>query len=530
MRLTSRASTSSSARCCPAAVTAPRDRRISTQNDPVLTTLKKHAQSIEVWGIIMMKPTYTIAIAAIFMVAAFAGIALSGDDADAEAGADGKYTVAFAVGDVTYNKSYDNESIVLPALKDVVASADDAYFQGWSNGEGQVLAAGSQYTIDNASGVPTLTAKFTTYSISFTDLKLDDEAESETYGELIEGDAVDIEGFDAINAGTTVKLPEATDAMKIEGYQFVGWKIGDVTYAAGDEIKITSNLKAVAVYNDGFIVTLVAGEYSVEEKSIGLNSVFVPTLEGNTFIGWYDPAGKMAFDAKGKLVEGYVFTADVILTAKFEANTNVVTFMVGDEIYSKITVPYNDVCAEPKLPAGYAAWGSKVVEQVTGEDGTVTEVVKYVEFDFTKAITAATTLYAIAAEEVPDDNLYVTFNIEGVTYGPYVVSERFSIPQTDREGYNFLGWTVEGGDGTKLTSSQVQNYEYTEDVTFVAVYEVAEPPAPEEPAFYETSMGQIAIVIVIFAILAFGYGVYSNAFGLKDKLFGYTIQKKEKKE
>ena len=150
---------------------------------------------------------------------------------------------------------------------------------------------------------------------------------------------------------------------------------------------------------------------------------------------------------------------------------------------------------------------------------------------FTRPITANVTLYAVAADvPVPDESIYATFNIEGTIYGPYKVTDRFSIPQTDREGYNFLGWTVEGGDGTKLTSAQVQNYEYTEDVTFVAVYEVAEPPAPEEPAFYETSMGQIAIVIVIFAILAFGYGVYSNAFGLKDKLFGYTIQKKEKKE
>ena len=56
-------------------------------------------------------------------------------------------------------------------------------------------------------------------------------------------------------------------------------------------------------------------------------------------------------------------------------------------------------------------------------------------------------------------------------------------------------------------------------------------PAPaEEPAFYETTTGQVAIVIVVFALLFFGYAVYSNMGGIKGKLFGYTISKKEKKE
>ena len=83
---------------------------------------------------------------------------------------------------------------------------------------------------------------------------------------------------------------------------------------------------------------------------------------------------------------------------------------------------------------------------------------------------------------------------------------------------------------TEKVQSDIRTGVYTEDTVFVAVYEIAEPPAPEEPAFYETTTGQVAIVFIVFIVLLFGYGVYSNAFGLKDKLFGYKITKKSKED
>lgn len=46
---------------------------------------------------------------------------------------------------------------------------------------------------------------------------------------------------------------------------------------------------------------------------------------------------------------------------------------------------------------------------------------------------------------------------------------------TDRENYIFLGWTLDGGDGTVMTQQEIlDKYTYlTEDLTFVAVYAVA---------------------------------------------------------
>ena len=254
-----------------------------------------------------------------------------------------------------------------------------------------------------------------------------------------------------------------------------------------------------------------------------------PVKDNYEFIGWFDAAGVKytVDDPKTEDVdEGYKFTADTTFTASFEPAQLTVTLITGDKTVTQIAA-YGKVYAMPALDDGYAYWATKVVKEVTGEDGTVTTVEEYVKFDFSKALTEDVILYAIAEEEVPDESIYATFNIEGTIYGPYKVSDRFSIPQTDREGYNFLGWTVQGGDGTLLTSAQVQNYQYTEDVTFIANYVAVEPPAPEEPAFYETTTGQAAIVLVVFVIVLFVAAVYMNIGGLREKLFGWKITRKD---
>ena len=473
----------------------------------------------------MMKPTYTIAIAAIFMVAAFAGIAMVDDEADA-VDAEAITSVAYSDGVNSRVVAVSGESIDIMSVTEAFGDDITKTLKYWVSTSGITYSADDTVLVANINAADVIDGRFVltaVYNATTVDFIVD--------GKVVKEDTP---------AGEPLKVTEVPEIADKDGFTFAGWdwsgddsdkvytsaEVAELTVAVGQ----TFTAKFQEVYDVYWVVNGIITD-SCDTKE-GVVAPADPIQENYTFVGWYDANGVKytVDDPKTENVdEGYKVTANTTFTAKFEPVNLNVTLITGDKSVTQIAA-YGEVYAKPALDAGYAYWATKVVEQVTGEDGTVTENVKYVEFDFSKPLKENVTLYAIAAEEVPDTNLYVTFNIEGVTYGPYVVSERFSIPQTDREGYNFLGWTVEGGDGTKLTSAQVQNYEYTEDVTFVAVYEVAEPPAPEEPAFYETSMGQIAIVIVIFAILAFGYGVYSNAFGLKDKLFGYTIQKKEKKE
>ena len=341
-----------------------------------------------------------------------------------------------------------------------------------------------------------------------------------------------------ITEGKVTLSDELLDAIGALGKDrsFKGW-----FDAAGNELEAETgegNENTFAVSKDATYTAKVIDVYTVAWVVDGITvsegtseapakPASNPSKDNYTFTGWYDADGmKYVTDGDAK----YVFSKDTTFTAKFEADLVSVTFMVGDAEYDSMEVRYGGTASKVALPEGYAYWAVQTKAPVYTEDGvTVVTPAEYAEYDFSKAVTSSLTLYAIAAETPePDESIYATFNIEGTIYGPYKVTDRFSIPQTDREGYEFLGWTVQGGDGTKLTSVQVQNYQYTEDVTFVAVYEVVEPPAPEEPGFFETSTGKTVAVLIAFVVILLIAAVYLNLWDLRTKLFGWKIERKGK--
>lgn len=471
--------------------------------------------------------------AAIMVAAVFAGVVLIDDEADAvEVGdivavsyTDGKFTSSEVLGE-------DAQSITIDAITDY-DSMESENFECWTSASGTPYYAGAKIAIatisadDLVNGVFVLTAHYKVTTVNFIGAD----------GEII-------------GAGQTPGSVTVPEAPAVEGKVFVGWlySIDNKVYKVYDEgegadaddniTKVIGSAKAgetfTAQYSGVYTVTwVVDGVTIATQKSNELTQPSDPVKANYNFVGWAVDGKVVSVMDQGKIVipADYAFTDDTKFVAEFKPIQLTVTLMVDGKEYGTQTVLYNDRMVAPALPADCAYWATMTKEAVLDENGNIVEPAEYTQFNFPAVITSNMTLYAIAGDKpVPDESIYATFNIEGTIYGPYKVTDRFSIPQTDREGYNFLGWTVQGGDGTRLTSEQVQNYQYTKDVTFVAIYEVAEPPAPEEPAFYETTTGQVAIIIVVFALLFFGYAVYSNMGGLKDKLFGYTISKKEKKE
>ena len=150
-----------------------------------------------------------------------------------------------------------------------------------------------------------------------------------------------------------------------------------------------------------------------------------------------------------------------------------VAFVAGETEVAKITVLEGTaVPAEqiPALPEGYKAW----------------------DFDFEALINENTVVKAVAEEA----SFNVTFQIEGKT-DVTQKSDSLTVPATYREGYEFQGWVVAG------TSDYVDpmEYAYTGDVTFVAIYRSIAPVAPEEPGFFETTSGQIALVVIVIVVL-----------------------------
>lgn len=475
---------------------------------------------------IMKTSQIMIAIAAMLMAASFAGIVVFDDEADAE-------PAAFT--QVVYKIDENNVKADMVTGDTFVAKSPEELgltfkgtFQYWSCGD-LVFVPGQTYstTLEGASnGSITLTAKVmlptTVAIVNGDDTKpvTVDEVVNTIKGINTESKDADFAGWLYSKDNKVYILNEAKDklvtidANKTE----IVLEAGETLTAQYEKIfKITwyaNNVKA------GEGTTAVGGDIGMPDTE--------PDMDNYVFLGWYDANG-VKYDEK------YKFTGDTEFTAKYQPVNFTVTFNMGD--FSKeVLVPYDTTVAPIQLDAGYSGWATKEVKPVLdaegkpvlNEDGTPKTEDVYTAFDFSTKITEDIELYAVAAEVIPDDNLYVTFNIEGVTYGPYVVSERFSIPQTDREGYEFLGWTVQGGDGTKLTSAQVQNYQYTEDVTFVAVYEVVEPPAPEEPGFFETSTGKTVAVLIAFVVILLIAAVYLNLWDLRTKLFGWKIERKGK--
>lgn len=468
-------------------------------------------------------------------VAVFAGIVIA-DDADAATAT----TVQFkdGTGNVHVGEVSEDGFILIPTPADVDFATER--FEYWyidnSGSEivykpGQSIKLSSLNDYADKNEIVVFNAKYT--KPTSIDFIVDDKSTPVTPSGEPGSEIIDLSG---------IKEPSK------DGFNFIGWKYNntDSIYQIDD---IITNLNTEPV--EGKVVPKVGDTFTAEfqpvitvswqyddgrsiaigdndDTTTDVGAIAMPADPYNpnhTFVGWKvlngDGTIVIKADADESTVEKYLesLTESMTFVAYFEPNTLTLPLVVDGEAYGTAKVAYGDILIEPTLPAGYGAWGV----ETTAEDGTVT--VK--EFDFSKPVTEVVTLVAIPVEDVPDESIYATFNIEGTIYGPYKVSDRFSIPQTDREGYNFLGWTVQGGDGTLLTSAQVQNYQYTEDVTFIANYVAVEPPAPEEPAFYETTTGQAAIVLVVFVIVLFVAAVYMNIGGLREKLFGWKITRKD---
>lgn len=324
--------------------------------------------------------------------------------------------------------------------------------------------------------------------------------------------------------------------LKIDGGSIVGDKAGfkfggffkdgagNAIFAIGDltgveKTNTTYVAKFTPIYKVSFNVE-GAETLSITNGEIVLNDVkdadgtttksrtipVAPVKENYIFMGWYNAADEKIIgysvdkDEYTYAVDGFEFTADTALFAKFVPLTYTVTFVYGEEkaVFTTETVKYGEKAIEPKgLPEGYKGW----------------------DFDFSQAILADTEIVAIVADPV---TVYdVTFEVEGKTPNTQK-SDNLTIPDTAREGYVFQGWVVKG----QTEYVNPLNYDIQSDITFVAVYKTADPPAG--PGFFETNEGKCVAVIIGVVLIAFVYAVYTNMFGMKDLLTSFKVQRVKK--
>lgn len=477
---------------------------------------------------------------AVLAMAAFTGIMIVGDDADA---AD-PVTITFMVGGESSTRTMTGVTFVAPSPADIGFDIGDKIFENWAAGDtleaatasGAVYRAGMEYAVPSAS--MKLWAIFddniyVTLVVGDESFKcpvkyIEAQAAVEAQGTAGQPDYVPArdatpEKYIIDIASEQYKAAEtAVKAIDLNKFRLNGWFVKDATSAKYTDLaeivaatdldeSITLTLKTTAYFQISFVVedvniTTLASDKLADETGKYIIPV-APTKENHVFTAWIDKDGKdvitYTVDGGYKPVASELkFTEDTVLYAAFTPDNMTVTFVVG-EFSTTQTVLYGALAMKPELPAGYVAWVDDKGE----------------EFNFNTPIKANITLTAKEGEPV---TIYtVTFEIDGkapVTQR----SDSMVLPDTKIEGKVFQGWVVKG----ESQYVSPMSYDITEDITFVAVYKEADPPAG--PGFFETTTGQCVAVIIAVVIIALIYAVATNMFGLKDALTSVKITRVKK--
>lgn len=450
----------------------------------------------------------TILAAVVLMAAAFAGVMIVGDDTDADTPTSYTITYKGELGIVTQT-GVDTISLKGPDDVSSIIEYDNAVYKfiGWKTESANPVvykfvtgASGEEgpsiSLSENMTLVPAYELKADAAVVFF---KLDDTTFMVKTSESKVNLGSTADDVKALLAAIKVKEDAG---FKFDGYFTQGSESAKVEVGDDNVMTVTDratyDVKMHMAYEVKYVVegtTILTVEDAVTIKLNPVKDIPVAPSKANFgFVAWADETGKeiitYTVDGGYKTVPAdseLIFTADTILYAKFVPANMTVTFEVG-EFKSTQTVLYGEKAMKPELPAGYIAW-------MFGEK----------EFDFNTPITENITIVALEGE--PATIYAVTFEIEGQT--PVKLdSENYkkSIPDTAREGYAFQGWVVKGAS----QYVDPMTYEITGDITFVAVYKEVAPPAPAEPKFYETPMGQCVIIIAVFIVGLFFFGVFTG--------------------
>ena len=406
----------------------------------------------------------------IFAMLALAGVAVLADDASADNTLPSEFNND-SKGDYTVTYTYGGSSIVKKMSSGNQFQFNVADISGFDAPKGYEF---DKAFIDQKSGaVYNCTSPYTFTSDIIVEPKV---APAQAIVKLVYGDisaeymggsnatgsyavtSDDLKDFAKKIGATVVETNESITGFAIDGYKFVGFK-SDVTEEGNADLTMTLTAEKVGITTYTLVmekvynVTFVADGVTVSEQTTN-GEIEVPqnsSVPNYDFIGWsdgvktYEPLpGQNVVD-----LSSYVFTKDTVFTAVFKEKVYDATFIIGDKTEVR-SAKYNKPVDAVPLPEGYAYYA-------LADDETKTKVA------FPYTVTGPVTFVAI--EGVPAVTFNVTFQIEGKT-DVTQKSDSLTIPDVTREGYEFQGWVVAG------TSKYVDptKYEYTADVTFVAIY------------------------------------------------------------
>ena len=274
-----------------------------------------------------------------------------------------------------------------------------------------------------------------------------------------------VEGAGVYNYGTTATLTATAN----EGYEFVGWTVGEntltenpLTLTVTSNVTVVANFKAIehtvtATVNDPTMGTVEgAGVYNY-----GATATLTATAnEGYEFVGW-TVNGETLTDNPLTLA----VTSDVTVEATFKAIEHTITATVNDPTMGTVEGAgvYN-YGATATLTAT-ANEGYEFVGWTVGEN-TLTD--NPLTLTVTSDVTVVANFKAIEHTITATVNDPAMGSVEGA--GVYTYGASATLTAIANEGYEFVGWTI--GEDT-LTDNPL-TLTVTSDVAVVATFKAIE--------------------------------------------------------
>ena len=277
--------------------------------------------------------------------------------------------------------------------------------------------------------------------------------------------AVGEKNTETYNYGTTVTLPECEFTFPA-GYIFIGWKLDDNIYKAGEEITVLDDITITAQWRNNCIITFDPNEGTGNMNNAAVSPGTAYTLPENQFGA---PSGNLMFT--GWLIDGQKYqpgdkvtvSNDITVKAVWgERDYWIVGFDrgVGSGTMSSVHVPKNSLYTLPEstftAPVGYRFkdWKAGGINYAVGDKIKITNDITF------------TAQYR--------NRYVVSFNANGGAGSmddiTVVVGAKLTLPQRSftapTTNHMFTGWLV--GDKTYKEGDEV---EISDDITVYALWE-----------------------------------------------------------
>ncbi|MBP3581174.1 MAG: leucine-rich repeat protein [Clostridia bacterium] len=251
------------------------------------------------------------------------------------------------------------------------------------------------------------------------------------------------------NSQVVVKngYPTIPEVPTMEGYEFDGWTTNGVDIVNPNTTAITVNTTYYAKFTQLHTVTFMYEDQVVDTQQVRngnyASAVSVENTTYKTFNGWLLNGTKVDLSTY-KITGAETFVADIIYSYDVE-------FMVDDAVYNTQVISKNGKASLPANPtkSGYMfeCWtlnGAVVNPETVSITGHTKFVARFIQ------------------------NLTVTFTVDGSTFETTSVAKNgYATINSNptKNGFNFLGWSVDGSTIIDLAS-----YPITENTEFIAVF------------------------------------------------------------